>query len=283
VDATSAITTADLALDETGRDLWEPALPHLTSMLSGDATAYLDAFEAAARAAGSTQEIPVKALLDDYSEGATCVHDRILAGGGAEAEAAARRLLALEHVTLTRIAAGYSSGLGETIERLRRQAAETSPVDDDTGAIKPEELDERLSLEVERCKRMDLPLGLLELALDDGGDAPAPTVKADRGAVARHEIGGCLRENLRRYDSVGLTQDGAFLLVLPDISRRGLAGAAERLRRELGDCAGRGQQSDFTFALAHYDFVDVNAGEMLNGLTRSMQEALSSHRPLAWV
>ena len=41
-------------------------------------------------------------------------------------------------------------------------------------------------------------------------------------------------------------------------------------------------RSDFTFALAHYDFVDVNADEMLNGLTRSMQEALSSHRPLAW-
>ena len=120
MDATSAITTADLALDEVGRDLWEPALLHLTSMLSGDATAYLDAFEAAARAAGSTQEIPVKALLDDYSEGATCVHDRVLAGGGAEAEAAARRVLAVEHVALTRIAAGYSSGLGETIERLRR-------------------------------------------------------------------------------------------------------------------------------------------------------------------
>lgn len=283
MDATSDITTTDLALGEVGRDLWEPALPHLTSMLSGDATAYLDAFEAAACGAGLTQEVPVKALLDAYSDGAMCVHERILAGGGAEAGAAARRLLAIEHIALTRIAAGYAGGLGETIERLRRVAAEASPVDDDTGAVKPGELDERLSLEVERCKRMDLSLGLLELALDDGGDAPAPTVAADRGAVALHEIGGCLRENLRRYDCVGLTQDGAFLLVLPDISRRGLAGAAERLRRELGDYAGRGRPPDFTFALAHYDFVDVNANEMLTGLTRSMQEALNSHRPLAWV
>lgn len=282
MDATSDITTTDLALGEVGRDLWEPALPHLTSMLSGDATAYFDAFEAAACGAGLTQEVPVKALLDAYSEGAMCVHERILAGGGTEAAAAARRLLAVEHIALTRIAAGYAGGLGETLERLRRVAAEASPVDD-TGAVKPGELDERLSLEVERCKRMDLSLGLLELALDDGGDAPAPTVAADRGAVALHEIGGCLRENLRRYDCVGLTQDGAFLLVLPDISRRGLAGAAERLRRELGDCAGRHRPPDFTFALAHYDFVDANANEMLTGLTRSMQEALNSHRPLAWV
>lgn len=283
MDATSAITPADLGLGEVGRDLWEPALLHLMSMVSGDASAYLDAFESVARGAGLTQEVRVKELLDAYSEGAACVRDRILAGGDADAESAARRLLAVEHVALTRIAAGYSGGLAETIERLRRVAAEASPVDDDTGAIKPGELDERLSLEVERCKRMDLSLGLLELALDDGGDAPAPTVTPDRGAVALHEIGGCLRENLRRYDSVGLTQDGAFLLVLPDISRRGLAGAAERLRRELGDCAGRGQPPDFTFALSHYDFVDVNANEMLIGLSRSMQEALSSHRPLAWV
>jgi GGDEF domain-containing protein len=262
VDATSDITTADLALGEVGRDLWEPALPHLTRLFSGDATAYLDAFESAACGAGLTQEVPVKALLDAYSEGAARVRARILAGGDADAETAARRLLAVE---------------------LRRAAAEASPVDDDTGAIKPDELDERLSLEVERCMRMDLSLGLLELALDEGGDEPAPSATVDRGAVALHEIGGCLRENLRRYDSVGLTQDGAFLLVLPDISRRGLAGAAERLRRELGGCAGRGRPPDFTFALAHYDFVDVNANEMLTGLTRSMQEALSSHRPLAWV
>jgi GGDEF domain-containing protein len=283
VDATSDITTADLALGEVGRDLWEPALPHLTRLFSGDATAYLDAFESAACGAGLTQEVPVKTLLDAYSEGAARVRARIVAGDDADAETAARRLLAVEHVALTRIAAGYSGGLGETIERLRRAAAEASPVDDDTGAIKPDELDERLSLEVERCKRMDLSLGLLELALDEGGDEPAPSATVGRGAVALHEIGGCLRENLRRYDSVGLTQDGAFLLVLPDISRRGLAGAAERLRRELGGCAGRGRPPDFTFALAHYDFVDVNANEMLTGLTRSMQEALSSHRPLAWV
>jgi GGDEF domain-containing protein len=283
VDATSDITTADLALDEVGRDLWEPALPHLKDMLSGDAAGYLDAFEAVARGAGLSQQVPVKALLDAYSEGALRVHDSVLAEGGAGAEAAARRLLAVAHVALTRIAAGYAGGLGETIERLRRVAAEASPVDDDTGAVKPGELDERLSLEVERCKRMDLSLGLLELALDDGEDAPGPAKTVQHGAVALHEIGGCLRENLRRYDSVGLTQDGAFLLVLPDISRRGLAGAAERLRRELGDCAGRGRPPDFTFALAHYDFVDVNADEMLSGLTRGMQEALSSHRPLAWV
>lgn len=272
--------TADLALDEAGRDLWEPALPRLASALAGDARAFLDALEAVARGAGLTQQVPVKTLLDAYSEGAALVRAKILESGDAEAES--RHLLAIEHIALTRIAAGYSEGLGETVERLRRMAAEASPVDGDTGAMKPDELDERLSLEVERCQRMDLSLGLVELALDVTPEERPATGTAAQGGAVLQEIGGCLRENLRRYDSVGLTQDGAFLMVLPDISRRGLAGAAERLRRELDECAGRGEPPAFTFALAHYDFVDVNANEMLTGLSRSMQEALSAHRPLAW-
>jgi hypothetical protein len=283
VDATGDMTTADIASGEAGRDLWEPVLPHVTSALSGDETAYLDALEAAARGAGLTQRVPVTALLDAYAEGRTRVCDSVLGGGHADAAAAARRLRALEHVALARIAAGYAGGLGETIECLRRTAEEISPVDGRTGAIKAGELEQCLSLEVERCQRMDLSLGLLELSLEDGGDARTLPGTAARCAVVLHEVGACLRENLRRYDSVGLTQDGAFLLVLPDVSRRGLAGAAERLRRELYRCAGRGQTPAFTFALAHYECVDVTANEILTGLGRSMRRARAAHQPLAWV
>jgi GGDEF domain-containing protein len=279
VDPTSDISASDLSTGDVGRDLWEPALPHLTNALSGDQTAFLDALEGAGRVAGLGQSIPVTGLLDAYSEGSGKVRARILAGGQTTAEGTARRLLALEHVALTRIATGFSAGQGETIDRLRRTAAEASPLDLDTGAIKPTELSERLSLEVERCQRMDLSLGLVELAVDDavGEKTPAP----GRPGVL-HQVGECLRDNLRRYDSVGLTPDGSFLLVLPDISRRGLAGAAERLRRELGECASHGAEPDVVFALAHYDFVDVSATEMLAGLRRSMHEAVASNQPLAW-
>ena len=78
--------------------------------------------------------------------------------------------------------------------------------------------------------------GLLELAVDRHAEERRATGKTSRAEL--HQIGDCLRENLRRYDSVGLTDDGAFVLALPDISRRGLAGAAERLRRELGSSCG---------------------------------------------
>ncbi len=283
MDAATGITTADLASGEAGRDLWELALAHLPSALAGDEKAYLDALEAAARAGALVGRVSLTELLDAYREGVARLGTRVTAGDHAKAEATTRRLFALEHVALTRIAAGYCGGLGEIIDQLRRVAAEGSTVDGDTGAIKPDELDDRLSLEVERCRRMDLPLGLLELALDDGGDERilAGTVTWDR-AILR-EIGDCLRDNLRRYDSVGLAQDGAFLLVLPDVSRRGLAGAAERLRRELDHCAERRGAPAFTFALAHYDMVDVSADEMRTGLSRGMAEARSSHQTLAWV
>ena len=81
---------------------------------------------------------------------------------------------------------------------------------------------------------------------------------------------------------MGLTEDGAFVLVLPDISRHGLAGAAERIRRQVDTCAGHGVTPELTFALAHYDYVDASAGEMLSALGRGLQAARRGHKPLAW-
>jgi len=269
---------ADLSLGEEPRDLWDPALPHLSQALAGDETRFLAALDSVGRGAGLTQKVPVADLLDAYSRGSEVVRAYLLEDGGNEA--AASRLLALEHVALTRIAAGYSTGLGETIDRLRRLADESSPLDVDSGAMKPSEFGSRLSLEVERCQRMDLPLGLLELSVHAGDEVRHAAGKP--GRVALHEIGECLRDNLRRYDSVGLTDEGAFVLALPDISRRGLAGAAERIRREIGSCGAHGGSQELTFALAHYEFVDANAQEMLSVLGRSMANARQANQPIAW-
>jgi GGDEF domain-containing protein len=281
VDPTHDIATADLSFDEVARDLWEPALPHLMQALAGRDSAFLDALESAGRGASLTQKVPIAALLDAYGRGSELVRGHLLQSGGHDAEGNAARLVALQQVALTRMAAGYSAGLGETIARLRRIAEESSPLDVDSGAVKPSQLGERLSLEVERCQRMDLPLGLLELAVAGGAEARRTAAKPARDDL--HQIGSCLRENLRRYDSVGLTDDGAFVLVLPDISRRGLAGAAERLRRELATCGGHhGVSPQLTFALVHYDFVDANAQEMLAILGRSMHHAREANQPIAW-
>jgi GGDEF domain-containing protein len=277
VDLTIDITAADLAFGDEGEDLWDELLPHLSPALSGSEALFLGALEAAGRGAGLTQRVPVAELLDAYTLGGERIRERLLRGGDPDAETLTRGLLALEHAALTRLATGYAEGLQDTIDRLRRLAEEASPVDADSGAMKPGELGARLSLEVERCQRMDLPLGLVELAVDGELARHSPT----HGGAVLHEVGTCLRESLRRYDSVGLTQDGAFVLVLPDISRRGLAGAAERIRRQVDSCAGH-DSPEMTFALAHYDYVDASATEMLTTLGRSLQEARESNRPLAW-
>jgi len=270
----------EAALDDAGRSLWEPALPSLElAVTGGDEEPFLGAVEDIARGAGIGQGVPVVALLDAYTQASGALLAGLQSSDDDRANEAARRLRAIERVALTRIAAGYSAGLEETISRLHARAADVSPVDGDTGAIKPVELLERLDLEVNRCQRMNLSLGLLALEPQAEG---APETAARRSGGPLHQVGDCLRGNLRRYDSIGLTRQGGFLLVLPDISRRGLAGAAERLRRELDACVAPGSASDYVFALAHYDFVDADSTEMLASLETSVREARSVHEPLTW-
>jgi hypothetical protein len=273
----------DLELGEVGRSLWEPAITHLDRLaVGGDETPLLVAIEDVARSAGLSQSVPVAVLLEEFAGGSSALCDALTACDTAEAREARRLLAGLENVALTRIATGYSAGLEETILRLRRDAEDSSPLDLSTGAMKPAEINEQLSLEVDRCQRMELSLGLLELALEQDGRAECSQPPPDDVREVMHGVGACLRENLRRYDSIGLTADGGFLLVLPDISRRGLAGAAERLRRELFAGVAPSARPRFLFALAHYDYVDVSAAEMLEALDQSMKRALLAHEPLSW-
>jgi hypothetical protein len=272
-----------LELGEVSRSLWEPAVPHLARFVGGgDEGPVLAAIEDVARSAGLSQSAPVAVLLNEFTCGSKALCDGLHAHGTAEAREARRLVLGLENVVLTRIATGYSAGLEETIVRLRRDAADASPLDPSTGAMKPDEVIEQLSLEVNRCQRMELSLGLLELALEEPARDETSSCAREPCRGVLHEAGECLRENLRRYDSIGLTSAGGFLLVLPDISRRGLAGAAERLRRELAASVGPSAPPRFLFALAHYDYVDVNAGEMLEALDHSMRQACMVREPPTW-
>ena len=273
----------DLELGEVSRSLWEPAIPHFARFVGGgDEGPVLAAVEDVARSAGLSQSVPVAVLLDEFAHGSKALRDGLHALDSAEARQARRLLLGLESVALTRISTGYSSGLEETIGRLRRDAEDASPLDLSTGAMKPGEVIEQLALEVNRCQRMELSLGLLELTLEEERRDETAFCAREGYRGVLHEAGACLHENLRRYDSIGLTSDGGFLLVLPDISRRGLAGAAERLRRELAAAAGSSAPPRFLFALAHYDYVDVSAGEMLEALDHSMRQARVVHEPLTW-
>ncbi len=263
-------------IDEAGRSLWEPVVPLLElAVAGGDQEPFLSAMEAAARGAGMSQGIPVATLLGTYLDVSGVLIAGLESAADDQSLDAAGRLRAVERVALMRIASGYSEGLEATISGLRARAADASPVDDVSGAVKSGELFERLDLEVNRCQRMNLSLGLLAL------EPQAAAGRATTGG-ALHDVGDCLRGNLRRYDSIGLTRQGGFLLVLPDISRRGLSGAAERLRRELDVSVSPGGANDYVFALAHYDFVDAAPAEMLASLETSVRQARSGHERLTW-
>jgi len=270
-----------LELGDVVDDLWEPVLPHLARALEGDQAPYLEAVEQVARSAGLCQSVAVADLLEASSKGSRALRAGLLADGAPGAEEACRRLLVLEPLALARVAAGYFAGMEETIVRLRLEALQASAIDARTGAMRHEEICDRLSLEVERCQRMDLSLGLLELEFEESGSGEQVGPGAEPG-VMLPAVSECLRDNLRRYDSIGLAPDGGLLLVLPNISRRGLTGAAERLRRELDGCIGERSAPQTFFALAHYDYVDVNATDMLAALDRGMRQARAVHEPLVW-
>lgn len=268
-----------LQLDDLERGLWEPALPYLEEALGGgDPARLLDALETAARGVGVSQSGTVVDLLDALTLGTAALRSELLGSGRPGAEESTRRLSGLERLALTRVASGFAEGLEETIARLQREAGQASTFDLATGAIKADAVIDHLSLEVDRCQRMDLPLGLAQVTVETREPDVVWRARGEDAAVL-HEVGECLRENLRRYDSVGRTEDGGFLLVLPDVSRRGLAGAADRLRRELAECAGSPQ---VLVALAHYDYVDASPTEMLESLSRGIGQARSGGEQLSW-
>ena len=281
MDASIDRVFVSLELGDVVDDLWEPVLPHLARALEGDEAPYLEAVEQVARSAGLCQSVAVADLLEASSKGSRALRAGLLADGAPGAEEACRRLLVLEPLALAHIAAGYFAGMEETIVRLRLEALQASAIDARTGAMRHEEICDRLSLEVERCQRMDLSLGLLELEFEESGSGEQVGPGAEPG-VMLPAVSECLRDNLRRYDSIGLAPDGGLLLVLPNISRRGLTGAAERLRRELEGCIGERSAPQTFFALAHYDYVDVNATDMLAALDRGMRQARAVHEPLVW-
>ena len=280
MDALIVRTLDGLELSDAARGVWDVLAARLTPTLQGaDVAPLLAAAEQAARGVGLSREASIGDLLEGYTLGCEALGQAMDAHADESVRHAANRLAQLQPRLLRCLAAGYAAGLEDTIARLKRQAAAASPVDDCTGAMKPQQIADRLALEVLRCQRMDLSLGVAEMGVEVAGDEGGVCRRDDLTETQR-EVGECLRESLRRYDSIGLTRGGCFLLVLPHVTRRGLAAAGERLRREIAGCSG--EELRLVLALAHYDYVDVGAPDMLAALQRSMDEARDQGKTVTW-
>ena len=259
-----------LDLDRDARRLWAVAVAHLEEAVRGEDEAFFAALEGAARSAALADTAPVVALLDAYNEGCTQLCRLLEAAGTAEARDACLRLRALDRAALSRIAAGYCAGLEEVVQELRRRSEAVGPVDPETGALRPDELVARLKLEVDRCRRADSPMGLVAFGL-----VPQP-VSERRRPPAALEAARRLRAGVRGYDSLGVTVAGDFVVVMPDVSRRGLVAATERLIREVGRAKGRDPGPEVVCVFFHYDEVDTEPRTMLAALEHSLDEARHS-------
>jgi hypothetical protein len=273
-----------LDLDPVARSLWDALMPHLSDALGGQDGGFLAALGTAARSAALSGATPVAALLEAYNEGSCQLCGMLDEAAAARGPAARSRgpvearlcLRALEKTALARVATGYCEGLEETVATLRRAAEEIAPLDPATGALKPREMLTTLRLEAERCRRVEAPLGLIAFSVPTHGAASRTA-----GLPLMQQTARRLREGLRTYDSLGLSARGDLVVVMPDVSRRGLVSAAGRLRDEVTRPHGREEAPEVLCALFHYDEADVDAVAMLTALEQGLDEARFARRMAA--
>jgi diguanylate cyclase (GGDEF)-like protein len=278
-DAARAVT-----LDEAYRTLWEPLLdPLVPAVEARDPAGFLAAVEAQSRALGQAGGVGLREVFDGLQGGIEALRRAVLSREQtARAEEIAGSLLRLEGESMVRAGVGYAEGLEERVGALSQQIESLSPIDLLTGTMKPPQLENQLVLEIYRCQRMDLSLGVAAIA----EDADAELARRDGREAADAElrrVGTVLRESLRRYDSIGRLEDNEFIAVLPDVSRSGLASAMERLRRHLEDKDWRPDIVRFLFALLHLDVVDVAPADILDQLRRGAKKVRSGERYVLWL
>jgi GGDEF domain-containing protein len=274
-----AKTLAMASFDALPRRMWEPALPHLaTAVVDGKTADLLESIEAEARAVALDGALSLSDIHVALGTGATALRQTLTESGDPAAAEACRRLLAIEREALVRAGIGYAAGLEEMVNRLTLERERRSPHESVSGAMKPRHFLQRLQEEVTRCQRMDLSLGVAALALENAREASCAPLPPSR----LRAVGGVLRRNLRGYDAVGRSPGGDFLLALPDVSRGGLMSVAERLRRELADEARGLPHARHLFALAHFGYVDVSAGEMIALLERGVDQVRCGDDYITW-
>jgi GGDEF domain-containing protein len=264
-------TLEALVRDERLAACWSPLAPALRRAMSGgDEEEFADAVHELGCATARRGTPHIVELLVRLDEGFECFR-RANEGD----QQAAARLQRLAGVAQRSAGLGYAAGLEERVSELERQVAEASCTDPTTGVLRPRDIREQLALEISRCQRMDLPLGVVVVL-------PTEVTPPDGHATRPPAAGRALTDHVRRYDGVGLLESGALLIVLPDVSRTGLAAAAERLQRTLAEDP-RKAASPCRMALTHLDVVDVSADDLLQQVMDAVALARGGGSHLSWI
>jgi GGDEF domain-containing protein len=261
-------TLQSLLRDERLAPTWAPLVAPLRRILDGDDEDFSDAVHELGRAAAQRGQPHISDLLSFLEAGFAQLTEPHMEGE------IAGRLAGLSVVAVRCVALGYAAGLEEKLTALQELMAEASPLDPETGVLRPRDLREHLSMEINRCQRMQLPMGVA-VVFNRGADAGAA---AETPALA---VGRVLRENLRRYDDLGRLDTGEFVAVLPDVSRTGLGAAAERLHAQLA-ADPRTTSAPRCMALTHLDCVDVTVGDLIEQVGEALQNARAGDDYNCW-
>ena len=229
--STSDITTADLSLDEEARDLWEPALPHLAQALAGSEARSSTRSSPPVAAPASSRGCPCR-RSSTPTAWERAVRERLLRSGGARREGTPPAVCSRWSTSRSPASRPGTPAASGDHRPAASPGGGVVALDVDSGAIKAGQLGERLSLEVERCQRMDLPLGLLELAVEratgeSGGGRTALTSRL-------HQIGALPAREPAAVRQRGAHERRRLRAGAPRHQPAGARGGAERIRREVG-------------------------------------------------
>ena len=277
---TLAAAVEAITLEPPADQVWGPLVTDLIDVAAGaESAAFLTALEAQAHLLAHRRTLPIDAVFEGLRVGFARFAESLAAAAPGEASG---RLSRLEGEALVRAGIGYARGLEEIVEELSAEVDRLSPEDPFTGVMKESEIVRRLGLELDRCRRMEISLGLTLVGIDcldevrRHGGPGQPTEFLRR--IAR-----LLGDSLRQYDAIGRRGDEAFLVVLPDVSRRGLQSVIERFRNDLADECPAALHASFSFVLAHLDYFDLAADEMLAQLEGGQTRARTGDDPIVWV
>lgn len=145
--------------------------------------------------------------------------------------------------------------LNEELEKANRELEQIAAFDSLSGLLNRRSLFQRISVEIERSIRLDVPLTGLMIDIDHFKDVN-DNHGHQCGDMVIREIGARLQADLRKYDYAGRYGGEEFFVVLSNSTEQQAASIAERFRRHMEEamvtCAGESIHITVSIGVARY-------------------------------
>jgi diguanylate cyclase (GGDEF)-like protein len=145
--------------------------------------------------------------------------------------------------------------LNAELEKANRELEQIAAYDSLSGLLNRRSLFTRISIEIERSLRLDVPLTGLMIDIDRFKSIN-DNYGHQCGDTVLHEIGGRLQAGLRKYDYAGRYGGEEFFVVLSNSTEQQAFGIGERFRKDMEDsqfsCSGETFTITVSIGVARY-------------------------------